>query len=166
MIFWPTRHPPTSQSSILYTIAKRHNLHSSDWFIFAHLPHPCPRLRACNRDVLCEAGHSIDRDTLAERSKAVAQGAIPKGRGFEPHRCHFSESCKWISTGCCATAWRSVENIPPGKDAHSAPSSRRAELSYILPACHFVCGPSLIQRSPTNVSDRENPDWCGDKAFG
>ena len=28
-------------------------------------------------------------DTLAERSKAVAQGAIPKGRGFEPHRCHF-----------------------------------------------------------------------------
>ena len=31
------------------------------------------------------------RDTLAERSKAVAQGAIPKGRGFEPHRCHFYE---------------------------------------------------------------------------
>ena len=30
-----------------------------------------------------------DNDTLAERSKAVAQGAIPKGRGFEPHRRHF-----------------------------------------------------------------------------
>ena len=29
-------------------------------------------------------------DSLAERSKAVAQGAIPKGRGFEPHSCHFS----------------------------------------------------------------------------
>ena len=29
------------------------------------------------------------RDALAERSKAVAQGAIPKGRGFEPHRRHF-----------------------------------------------------------------------------
>ena len=28
-------------------------------------------------------------DALAERSKAVAQGAIPKGRGFEPHSCHF-----------------------------------------------------------------------------
>ena len=26
-------------------------------------------------------------DSLAERSKAVAQGAIPKGRGFEPHSC-------------------------------------------------------------------------------
>ena len=31
------------------------------------------------------------RDTSAERSKAVAQGAIPKGRGLEPHRCHFDE---------------------------------------------------------------------------
>ena len=30
-------------------------------------------------------------DTLAKRSKAVAQGAIPKGRGFEPHRCHWAE---------------------------------------------------------------------------
>ena len=28
-------------------------------------------------------------DALAERSKAVAQGAIPKGRGFEPHRRQF-----------------------------------------------------------------------------
>ena len=28
-------------------------------------------------------------DSLAERSKAVAQGAIPQGRGFEPHSCHF-----------------------------------------------------------------------------
>ena len=27
--------------------------------------------------------------SLAERSKAVAQGAIPKGRGFEPHSCQF-----------------------------------------------------------------------------
>ena len=30
------------------------------------------------------------QDSLAERSKAVAQGAIPKGRGFEPHSCQFS----------------------------------------------------------------------------
>ena len=29
------------------------------------------------------------KDSLAERSKAVAQGAIPKGRGFEPHSCHW-----------------------------------------------------------------------------
>ena len=32
------------------------------------------------------------KDSLAERSKAVAQGAIPKGRGFEPHSCQV-ESC-------------------------------------------------------------------------
>ena len=30
----------------------------------------------------------IYHDSLAERSKAVAQGAIPQGRGFEPHSCH------------------------------------------------------------------------------
>ena len=30
------------------------------------------------------------QDSLAERSKAVAQGAIPQGRGFEPHSCHFA----------------------------------------------------------------------------
>jgi hypothetical protein len=31
----------------------------------------------------------IYHDSLAERSKAVAQGAIPQGRGFEPHSCHY-----------------------------------------------------------------------------
>ena len=29
-----------------------------------------------------------DIDSLAERSKALAQGASPQGRGFEPHSCH------------------------------------------------------------------------------
>ena len=32
------------------------------------------------------------QDSLAERSKAVAQGAIPKGRGFEPHSCHLDDA--------------------------------------------------------------------------
>ena len=31
---------------------------------------------------------AFHQDTLAERSKALAQGASPQGRGFEPHRCH------------------------------------------------------------------------------
>ena len=35
--------------------------------------------------------HDRFHDSLAERSKAVAQGAIPKGRGFEPHSAHFSQ---------------------------------------------------------------------------
>ena len=43
--------------------------------------------------VACVLVFSEDRhDSLAERSKAVAQGAIPKGRGFEPHSCHFPDS--------------------------------------------------------------------------
>ena len=28
-------------------------------------------------------------DSLAEWSKALAQGASPQGRGFEPHSCHL-----------------------------------------------------------------------------
>ena len=35
-----------------------------------------------------EATLAPAQDSLAERSKAVAQGAIPKGRGLEPHSCH------------------------------------------------------------------------------
>ena len=31
-------------------------------------------------------------DTLAEWSKALASGASPKGRGFEPHSRHFQKS--------------------------------------------------------------------------
>ena len=31
----------------------------------------------------------IDRDSLAEWSKALAQGASPQGRGFEPHSCQL-----------------------------------------------------------------------------
>ena len=31
----------------------------------------------------------LSNDALAERSKAVAQDTIPKGRGLEPHRRHF-----------------------------------------------------------------------------
>jgi hypothetical protein len=29
------------------------------------------------------------QDSLAEWSKALAQGASPQGRGFEPHSCHW-----------------------------------------------------------------------------
>ena len=35
------------------------------------------------------------QDSLAEWSKALAPGASPKGRGFEPHSCHCSD----VSTG-------------------------------------------------------------------
>ena len=41
------------------------------------------------RGCIIEKESSGCHDSLAERSKAVDQGAIPKGRGFEPHSCHF-----------------------------------------------------------------------------
>ena len=34
-------------------------------------------------------GKPLCQDSLAEWSKALAQGASPQGRGFEPHRCHL-----------------------------------------------------------------------------
>ena len=54
-----------------------------DWLVYS-LGRADGRRRSANQHT------TLGRDTLAERSKAVAQGAIPKGRGFEPHRCHFS----------------------------------------------------------------------------
>ena len=33
---------------------------------------------------------SHQHDSLAEWSKALASGASPQGRGFEPHSCHLS----------------------------------------------------------------------------
>ena len=33
----------------------------------------------------------FNQDSLAEWSKALASGASPQGRGFEPHSCHFCE---------------------------------------------------------------------------
>ena len=48
------------------------------------------------------AGGIACHDSLAERSKAVAQGAIPKGRGLEPHSCHFSGRCYYTLV---AEAW-------------------------------------------------------------
>ena len=43
------------------------------------------------------------QDSLAEWSKALAPGASPKGRGFEPHSCHSSSTgssillCAWLA---------------------------------------------------------------------
>ena len=47
---------------------------------------PCPS-RGCPEEHFHVLAIRSWQDSLAERSKAVAQGAIPKGRGFEPHSC-------------------------------------------------------------------------------
>ena len=41
-------------------------------------------LITCSQTVI-----TINNDSLDEWSKALAQGASPQGRGFEPHSCHF-----------------------------------------------------------------------------
>ena len=46
--------------------------------------------------------HHAHKDSLAERSKAVAQGAIPQGRGFVPHSCHLLIEQKSKRSGSCA----------------------------------------------------------------
>ena len=38
---------------------------------------------------------SCKQDSLAEWSKALASGASPQGRGFEPHSCHFHTPSKY-----------------------------------------------------------------------
>ena len=41
------------------------------------------------RIAISDATHTLSCDSLAEWSKALASGASPQGRGFEPHSCHF-----------------------------------------------------------------------------
>ena len=41
-----------------------------------------------------------EHDSLAEWSKALAQGASPQGRGFEPHSCHF-DNLPWLECVLC-----------------------------------------------------------------
>ena len=36
------------------------------------------------------------QDSLAEWSKALAPGASPQGRGFEPHSCHLVYACLFL----------------------------------------------------------------------
>ena len=59
------------------------NVWHSDLVHIAHSPDTCD-----DDSEVQGVGESDLKDTLAERSEAVAQGAIPKGRGFEPRRCH------------------------------------------------------------------------------
>jgi hypothetical protein len=54
-----------------------------------HLPHPPLRGYLLMCYVRCDLG-VVCWDSLAEWSKALAPGASPQGRGFEPHSCHYS----------------------------------------------------------------------------
>ena len=47
------------------------------------------RTHALDGHTLCH----VEQDSLAERSQALASGASPEGRGFEPHSFPFPTSC-------------------------------------------------------------------------
>ena len=53
--------------------------------------------RRVRHDGFVEKGAS---DALAEWSKALASGASPQGRGFEPHRRHLAISNFQLSVTC------------------------------------------------------------------
>ena len=61
----------------------------------------CVRSAPDNCQMICAAlMHGIriadtPQDSLAEWSKALASGASPQGRGFEPHSCHCKE--QWVA---------------------------------------------------------------------
>ena len=93
---------------------------------------------------------SESKDTLAERSKASAQGAIPKGRGFEPHRCHFPDCAGMLTrvlpgydstcTDMCTLAVDAQGSegrgkIPRGQRAPGSPNS----------SARKQCGGSVLQ---------------------
>ena len=55
------------------------------------------------RIAISDATHTLSCDSLAEWSKALASGASPQGRGFEPHSCHF------FCNGVCQLASHNLE---------------------------------------------------------
>ena len=58
-----------------------------------------------------------EHDSLAEWSKALASGASPKGRGFEPHSCHLGA----LAARCRPVANRRRE---PAQDNGRRPSEK------------------------------------------
>ena len=51
-------------------------------------------------------------DSLAEWSKALASGASPKGRGFEPHSCHICRPAR-NAQGICNAAFHQLMGFLP-----------------------------------------------------
>ena len=50
----------------------------------------CRRMNRSAQSLTDQHQRPFGQDSLAEWSKALAPGASPQGRGFEPHSCHFS----------------------------------------------------------------------------
>ena len=78
------------------------------------------------------------QDSLAERSKAVAQGAIPQGRGLEPHSCHILQLGKEAGDAESSERYALPESTCPvgrGRGWGDPVEFRGAEY-YDRPYCH------------------------------
>ena len=100
----------------------------------------------CFAVVLAEKGGSIGNfsapvcyDSLAEWSKVLASGASPKGRGFEPHSCHFifiqvaadGHECAG-GKGTTARGFEPLRAEPNGFRAHHLDHSVTLSMSFLL----------------------------------
>ena len=93
--------------------------------------------------VVCARMRAQCQDSLAEWSKALAQGASPQGRGFEPHSCH------WVRRGFACSGGRfAISGVHSGR-AHGAvvshPLSMREPLGSIPIVSKFCIGTSFLQ---------------------
>ena len=80
-------------------------------------------------------------DSLAEWSKALASGASPQGRGFEPHSCHFSFLDDDECDVCIAIQNKEKlqQMVPRGLEPRTLRllAVRSNQLSYETSYCHF-----------------------------
>ena len=100
-------------------------------------------------------------DSLAEWSKALASGASPQGRGFEPHSCHswIASSTSWLlahhMSGC-----PNMNDIFQAVLASCCLSSGGVGLMRRRPSCHEYSLPTWARQvAPPGVARHAPPQW-------
>ena len=92
----------------------------------------------CDSDTLNNVCINFSRlqDSLAEWSKALASGASPEGRGFEPHSCHllYYIARSSMASMACSTHTYSAQNLMSTDD----PIARHADSVSFYNVCCFV----------------------------
>jgi hypothetical protein len=82
------------------------------------------------------------QDSLAEWSKALAQGSSPRGRGFQPHSCHRVRRCFLVRRALAAKP--QVCNDRAHGVVVSHPLSMREALGSIPSVSKFCLGISRV----------------------
>jgi hypothetical protein len=93
-------------------------------------------------------------DSLAEWSKALASGASPQGRGFEPHSCHLARSL--ASRGLLRSSLKALQRVPDAY-AHRCHGLRNCRTSETWKPTAVMFGTPPRPWCPV-VSSRAQ--WC------